>query len=326
MAPPVYHVRTNLTPPEVVGALSDSGYARLMQSPFSLAAASILGGIIVGGFGHCCSLGCGRLTTWTDDFVDPQSNGMATIAYGLHFFFAFFAIASTGTALFTSDCLYSIVYWVNNILNKTDYHKISIGKASLRALLALLISFSGNLLGCVVAASLWSWAGDYLRPVEDPSHKFLCSIAKGKIGHGHPYWALIANGIGANFFVALSTVGLKGTLSAEGALAACVGPIINFCIGGFQHVVANMYTLHAAVFVKCPGVDYGDVWTRNMLPVLLGNFIGALLVGAGIMAVHGAGTNNYGLNVEAITVVDPHYYDGAANFERDYREEYSKSS
>lgn len=102
------------------------------------------------------------------------------------------------------------------------------------------------------------------------SHIYLCSMAEGKVAAHHSWGSIVANAVGnllsilysymlgANFFVGLGTVAFKGALSHSGMMAACAGPVrhiafnysishqvVNFCIGSFQHVVANMYTLHA---------------------------------------------------------------------------------
>jgi formate transporter len=50
---------------------------------------------------------------------------------------------------------------------------------------------------------------------------------------------------------------------------------------GFDHVVANMFFLPAAVFAGVPGIGWGDV-VNNWIFAYLGNFLGASVFVAGI--------------------------------------------
>jgi formate/nitrite transporter FocA (FNT family) len=49
---------------------------------------------------------------------------------------------------------------------------------------------------------------------------------------------------------------------------------------GFDHVVANMFFLPAAIFAHVPGIDWGDA-LRNWVFAFLGNFVGAAVFVAG---------------------------------------------
>jgi formate/nitrite transporter FocA (FNT family) len=45
---------------------------------------------------------------------------------------------------------------------------------------------------------------------------------------------------------------------------------------GFDHVVANMFFLPAAIFAGVPGIGWGDV-VRNWVLAGLGNLVGAVI-------------------------------------------------
>jgi formate/nitrite transporter FocA (FNT family) len=55
-------------------------------------------------------------------------------------------------------------------------------------------------------------------------------------------------------------------------------PISTFVAIGLEHSVANLFIMPAALLLKVP-LSIGDVLFRNVIPVLIGNFIaGAFLV------------------------------------------------
>lgn len=49
---------------------------------------------------------------------------------------------------------------------------------------------------------------------------------------------------------------------------------------GFDHVVANMFFLPAAIFAHVPGITWGNAF-NNMFFALLGNIVGAAIFVAG---------------------------------------------
>ena len=66
-------------------------------------------------------------------------------------------------------------------------------------------------------------------------------------------------------------------LSANDTAGKILGiffPILAFVAIGFDHVVANMFFLPAAVFANVPGIGWGDV-LNNWLFAFLGNLVGA---------------------------------------------------
>jgi formate transporter len=78
---------------------------------------------------------------------------------------------------------------------------------------------------------------------------------------------------------------------------AVVFPVTAFVAAGFEHSIANMYFIPAALFVKAwaptsfwstagveaadyPTITWGEFLVGNLLPVTIGNIVGgALLVG-----------------------------------------------
>lgn len=48
-----------------------------------------------------------------------------------------------------------------------------------------------------------------------------------------------------------------------------------FCVGGYEHIIANMYTLQAGLMLGAP-VSISDVVVFNFLPTLLGNIVSSV--------------------------------------------------
>jgi formate/nitrite transporter FocA (FNT family) len=64
--------------------------------------------------------------------------------------------------------------------------------------------------------------------------------------------------------------------TVSGKILAIFFPIMAFVAMGFDHVVANMFFLPAAIFAEVPGIGWNDaLW--NWLLAGLGNLVGAVV-------------------------------------------------
>ncbi|MBA2876519.1 formate/nitrite transporter family protein [Thermaerobacillus caldiproteolyticus] len=84
--------------------------------------------------------------------------------------------------------------------------------------------------------------------------------------------------IGCNWLVALAVWLAYGAEDIGGKILAIWFPIMAFVAIGFQHVVANMFVIPAAIFA---GHATWTDWFRNFVPVFLGNAVG----GGGFVAL-----------------------------------------
>jgi len=82
------------------------------------------------------------------------------------------------------------------------------------------------------------------------------------------------SGIGCNWLVALAVWLSYGSDSMSGKFIGIWFPTMAFVAIGFQHVVANMFLIPAAIFEGY--YTWGDYWT-NFIPVWLGNLVGGSL-------------------------------------------------
>ena len=85
------------------------------------------------------------------------------------------------------------------------------------------------------------------------------------------------SGIGRNWLVALAVWLSYGSDQMSGKILGIWFPTMAFVAIGFQHVVANMFLIPAAIFEGY--YSWGEYFI-NFIPVWLGNFVGgALFVG-----------------------------------------------
>lgn len=86
------------------------------------------------------------------------------------------------------------------------------------------------------------------------------------------------SGIGCNWLVALAVWLSYGADNMSGKILGIWFPTMAFVAIGFQHVVANMFLIPAAIFEGY--FSWGDYF-RNFVPVWLGNLTGGALFVAG---------------------------------------------
>ncbi len=103
----------------------------------------------------------------------------------------------------------------------------------------------------------------------------LAQIAEGKTS-GHTAWEIFLRGVGCNWLVCLAVWMSLAATSVSGKILAVFFPIMAFVAMGFDHVVANMFFLPAAVFAGVEGVGWGDTLV-NWLLAGAGNLVGAVI-------------------------------------------------
>lgn len=114
--------------------------------------------------------------------------------------------------------------------------------------------------------------------LENVSH-----IAQAKIG-ATPLQAFLS-AIGCNWFVGLGVWLCYGAKDAAGKILATWWPVMAFVLAGFQHSVANMFIIPAAIFTgNATWMDF----ISNFIPVYLGNIVGgAVFVGLFYIIAYG---------------------------------------
>jgi formate/nitrite transporter len=89
-------------------------------------------------------------------------------------------------------------------------------------------------------------------------------------------WQIFLRAVGCNWLVCLAVWMAMAAEDIAGKILAIFFPIMAFVAMGFDHVVANMFFLPAAIFAGVPGIGWGDV-LLNWLLAGVGNLVGAVL-------------------------------------------------
>ena len=154
--------------------------------------------------------------------------------------------------------------------------KISMADVARNLTLVLL----GNLIGALFVAfflavqtGVIGHAGDSGSP--GLTYERLASIAEGK-ALGESGWQTFLRGIGCNWLVCLGVWMSLAATSVSGKVLAIFFPIMAFVAMGFDHVVANMFFLPAAIFAGVPDVGW-DETLLNWLLAGAGNLVGAVV-------------------------------------------------
>ena len=238
--------------------------------------AKFLLGILAGAF---IAFGAQAANLVTHTMTDTAS---AKFTAGLIFPAGLIMVIMAGAELFTGNCLMII---------SLAERKITLSKL----LSSWLVVYLGNLLGSVIVACLVSVSGQW-NMTTGLLGGLTLKTAAAKISIG--FTEAVTLGILCNWLVCLAvwmSFGAKDGISK----AVCIFfPIWVFVASGFEHSIANMYYIPAGIMAKCSpsyvskaletgasqsGIDalnWCSMFTRNLLPVTLGNIIGgAVFVG-----------------------------------------------
>lgn len=107
------------------------------------------------------------------------------------------------------------------------------------------------------------------------THERLAQIALDK-ATAHSEWQTFLRAVGCNWLVCLAVWMSLAATSVSGKVLAIFFPIMAFVAMGFDHVVANMFFLPAAIFADVPGLTWGDA-LANWAVAGVGNLVGAVV-------------------------------------------------
>src|SRR4051794_17413580 len=144
---------------------------------------------------------------------------------------------------------------------------------------ALVANFTwvliGNLLGSLFVAYFLAVKSGVLT-AELPLAR-LSAIAETK-AHTETDWQIFLRAMGCNWLVCLAVWMALAADDIAGKVLAIFFPIMAFVALGFDHVVANMFFLPAAIFAGVDGIGWGGA-LHNWAFAVLGHAVGAAGVG-----------------------------------------------
>ncbi|MEW9702783.1 formate/nitrite transporter family protein [Paenibacillus sp. SI8] len=141
-----------------------------------------------------------------------------------------------------------------------------------------LIITVGNMLGALLIAYLF---GHLVGMTEHGVYADkLVKVVHAKIEE--PFLIALLSGIGCNWLVGLAVWLSYGADESGGKIVGIWFPTMAFVAMGFQHVVANMFVIPAAIFAgKATWIQF----VENCVPVYIGNSLGGALFVAGIYSL-----------------------------------------
>jgi formate/nitrite transporter len=144
----------------------------------------------------------------------------------------------------------------------------------------LTLVLAGNLIGALFVAFFLAVQTGVIGDAADDgssglTYARLAEIAQGK-ANGHTAWETFLRAVGCNWLVCLAVWMSLAATSVSGKVLAIFFPIMAFVAMGFDHVVANMFFLPAAIFAGVPDLGWDDALV-NWLLAGLGNLVGAVV-------------------------------------------------
>jgi formate transporter len=245
---------------------STIGVGKATSPWFSVFVLGVLAGAYIG-FGGLLS------TSVTFDLAARAGIGIQKLVAGAAFSLGLMLVVIAGAELFTGN---------NLMVSSVMSGEISFKTMCQRWALVFAANFLGSLLlvGLFFSSGLWKSGGGALG-----SAAVAIGYAKVNLGFGEA----LVRGIGCNWLVCLAVWMALAARQTIGKIFAIFFPIMGFVAIGFEHCIANMYFIPAAILlnnwagIAAPaGFDPGSLgWIsflyNNLLPVTIGNVIGGVV-------------------------------------------------
>ncbi len=261
-------------PPQVAAKAEDMGVAKARLDAASTFLLAVLGGAFI-------ALGAVFSTTVATGLSGEVPFGLGRLLVGLAFSLGLMLVVAAGAELFTGNNLLVMAF--------------ASGKIPLRALLRnWTIVYIGNFVGAVLTAAGMLLAGFHEGAAGQVGRTCL-DLAQAKCSLD--WTEAVARGAFCNALVCLAVWMCMSCRSTGEKLLATILPVAAFVAAGFEHSVANMYFVPAAMFVRefaadgfwssieSPPSQWASITTwrfvaGNLVPVTIGNIVGgSVMVG-----------------------------------------------
>lgn len=230
-------------------------------------------GIMAGAF---IGFGAEISTFVSHDAAHFVGYGLSKLFGAMVFSVGLMMVILTGAELFTSNCLISL-----SVLQK---------KATIKSLIRnWSVVYLSNFIGAVILAMLIYYSGLW------KSHDFLTGAAAVKITFAklNLTWVeAFTRGIMCNWIVCLAVWMAYASKQVIGKIFAIFFPITIFVASGFEHSVANMFYVPKGIMLSSVNevatathlsleqlstLTWSNFITHNLIPVTIGNIVGAAL-------------------------------------------------
>lgn len=230
-----------------------------------------MGGFWVALAGHVATIMGGSVGAYFQYMADPTGNdpkakaaasGMQLLMYMLFFPFGLVCIVLTAADLFTAGVMY---FFVATVRGRVPWYHLFIHWT---------VTTIMNCVGAVCTGFLLSFAGGGFNEL---TKSYLFGLCDKKVTNVE-YYQIFFRGIGCNIIVCVTVFCYNACRDTAGRLIALWMGICCFGLGGFEHIVANMYTIPVGLmFGWGGGKQVGEMFYKNWLMTWLGNVVGGLL-------------------------------------------------
>jgi formate/nitrite transporter len=250
-------------PPEIAEAAVETGVSKAHLRWDRVLVGSFLAGAYIA-FG-------GLVAITVSSGLDPRTWGtLPTLFMGAAFTLGLVLVLIAGSHLATGNMMLVPISALQRRLTPGDVAR------------NLTLVTLGNLLGALFVAYFLAVQtgviGDIGSEAGAPAaltYQRLATIAGAKALH-ESAWEIFLRGLGCNWLVCLAVWLSLAADSVGSKILGIFFPIMAFVAMGFDHVVANMFFLPAAIFAGVPELGWDDT-LRNWLFAFLGNLIGAVV-------------------------------------------------
>ena len=137
------------------------------------------------------------------------------------------------------------------------------------------ITHAGHWIGGFVIAWMIIVGASQAGPIGSELTGIMAGIGEGKV-HAYEWDELFYRGILANWLIAMGVWGAYRAKDMVSKILLIGIPVSVFFAIGFEHSIVNHFALAAGIW---SGGDYtwGEAWFKNLVPVTLGNIIGAMI-------------------------------------------------
>ncbi len=240
------------TPPEIARAGVNTGTTKAALSWDRALVAGFLAGAYIAF--------AGLLAIVASAGMDPKLwGGVQTLVTGGVFALGLILVIIAGSELLTGNMALVPLAALDR--------RVSLGGLSFNLFWVLI----GNLIGSLFVAYFLAKETGVVT-AEAPLAR-LGAIATAK-GTTETDWQIFLRAMGCNWLVCLAVWMALAADDIGGKVLAIFFPIMAFVAMGFDHVVANMFFLPAAIFAGAGDITWGDT-LNNWLFAFLGNFVGA---------------------------------------------------
>jgi formate/nitrite transporter len=252
------------TPAETAAAAVASGTTKAGLGP---------GKALVGGFLAGAYIAFGGLLAIiaSAGLKADQWGGLITLVTGVVFSLGLVLVIVGGAELLTGNmALIPIAVLAGKVTLPrmlVNWVYVTIGNFAGSLFVAYFFAYKTGVIAKVGAASATS------------SYTRLGALAMGK-AVTETHYEQFLRAVGCNWLVCLGVWLALAATDVAGKILAIVFPITAFVALGFDHVVANMFFLPAAMFLHTGGVTASNM-TLNLVFAFLGNAVGAGLFVAG---------------------------------------------